>query len=280
MALKKTTIARIATLAKIDQAVLEAAISAQDEQDVAIADDLQAVTKVELDTRDRNKYNEGKTAGAEIALKEVKTKAGIDIDGVDTQKIADAISKKAVDDAKIVPDEQVKAAQNLTEQWKAKAKTAEDQVKALQADKEQLAMDNQYRALLPKDRSDLLNDDEYLMATKSRFEIKKDGDRQVVVDRTTGEVVRDKTKLEPVAPADVIKGHFAERKWMAEAPGADSKKGRGGSDSNPGGAKGQFKKMSEVRKHAEDNNINLQGQAGQAFLRGVMKDNPDIEVNA
>jgi hypothetical protein len=278
MALKKTAIARIAGLLKIDQAKLGAAIAAQDEQDVAIADDLQSMNKAELDTRDRNQYNEGKKAGSDMAMKEIKTKAGIEIEGVDPEKIATAISTKAVETAKVAPDEQVKAAQRLTDQWKEKAKTAEEQLVTLKSANEQLAMDNRYRALLPKDRSDLLNDDEYLMSTKVRFEIKKEGDKEVVVDRTTGEIVRNKTDLQPIAPGDVFKAHFTERKWIAEPP-TDPKKGPGSGNSGPAGGKGQFKKMSEAKKYAEGNGINLQGSAGQAYLRGVMKDNPDIDVN-
>lgn len=280
MALKKTAIARMAGLLKIDQAKLEAAIAAPDEQDVAIADDLQSFSKTDMDTRDRNTYADGKKAGSDMAMKELKTKAGVEIEGTDPEKIAGAISKKAVDEAKIAPDEQVKAAQKLTDQWKQKATTAEEQLRTAQQEKDQLATDNRFRALFPKDRSDLLTDDEYLMATKGRYELKKDDKgREVVHDRTTGEIVRNAGNLEPIAPPDVFKTHFNERKWMAQPP-ADPKKGPGSGNSGPAGGKGQFKKMSEARKYAEDNGINLQGSAGQAYLRGVMKDNPDIDTNS
>lgn len=279
MALKKPIIARIATLIKVDQAALEAAIADKDEKDIAIDEKLQTLTEDEQTTRDRNKYNEGKKAGSDMALKDVKTKAKVEIDSLDPEKIAEAVAKKAVEEAKIAPDEQVKAANKLTDQWKEKARVAEEQASALKTEKEQLSLDNRYRSLFPKDRSDLLNDDEYLMSTRNRFEIKQHEGQEVVVDRTTGDIVRNKTDLKPVAPAEVFKTHFNDRKWMAAAPG-DQKKGGGGGNSNPAGPGGKYKKISEFRKDMEEQGISLGGSKGNAMLRAAVKDNPDMDMSS
>lgn len=280
MALKKTVIARLAVLAKVDQTALETALAAADEQDVVIADNLQTISSTDLDNRDRNKYNEGKTAGTEIAMKDLKTKHNLTVDGVDPDKIVEAIGKKAVDEAKIAPDEQVKTAKQLTEQWKTKATTAEERATQLEKEKGELSKDNRYRSLLPKDRSDILNDDEFLMTVKGRYDIQTKEGKEVVIDRTTGEIVRDKTKLEPVAPADVIKGHFTERKWLVDPKAVDPRGGRGGGNSGPSGGKGQFTKISEVNKHIEEQGKSIQGKDGQALLRGILKDNPDIDMHS
>jgi hypothetical protein len=280
MALKKTVIARLAVLAKVDAAALETAIAAADEQDVVIADDLQVLTKAESDTRDRNKYNEGKTAGTEMVLKEIKTKHAIEVDGTDADKIVEAIGKKAVDAAKISPDEQVKEAKKTADQWKAKATAAELKTAELEAKTTQMAADNKIRALFPKDRSDILTDDELLDSVKRRYEIRVQDGREVVFDRTTNEIVKDKTKLEPVAPGDVVKGYFTERKWLAEPTGGGGQGGRGGGNSNPGGKGGKFAKMSEVRAHVESQGKNPLGQEGKDMILAAIKDNPDIDMNS
>jgi hypothetical protein len=276
--LKEATITQLATLVKVDPAVLKAALVATDEQDVAIPADLQVLTKTEFETRDRNKYNEGKTAATEILLKEIKTKNKIELDSNDPDRIVEAIGKKAVEEAKIAPDKQVEEAKKERDQWKAKATTAEQAQEELKKQTTQLSLDNRFRALFPKDRSDILNDDEYLNSAKGRYSIETRDGKEVVVDRTTNDIVKDKVKLEPVAPADVIKGYFTERKWITEEQKGAG--GRGGKDSIPGGGAGKFAKLSEARAWVEGQGKNIQGAAGQTMLQAAIKENPDMDLSA
>jgi len=278
MALKKTTIARLAALAKIDEKTLETAIAAADEQEVAIPEDLQVMTKAEGDTRDRNKYNEGKTAGSEMVLKEIKTKHKIEIDGVDPDKIVEAIGARAVTEAKIAPDKQVEEARKERDQFKQKVLEAQQVADQLKKDKEQLALDNRYRSLLPKNRDEILTDDEYLMSTKSRYAIETRENREVVIDRTTNDIVKDAKTLEPKKPEDVFSGYFTERKWIkAEEKGGG---GRGGGSPAPGGGAGKFAKLSEVRKWVEDQGENINGQKGQSMMQAAIKENPDMDLRS
>lgn len=278
MALKKTVIARLAALAKVDVTVLEAAIAAADEQDVPIADNLQVMTAPEVEVRDRNKYNEGKTAGTEMVLKEIKTKHLIEVDGVDPDKIVEAIGKKAVTAANIAPDEQVKAANKLTDQWKQKATAAELEAQQLKTKTAELGTDNRIRGLFPKNRSEVLTDDEFLMVIKGKYNIEVREGKEVVIDKATNEIVRDKVKLEPVTPADVFTGYFTEKKWIAEPAAGGG--GRGGGNSNPGAGAGKFTKISEVRAHVEAQGQNALGQKGQAMIQAIVKENPDIDFNS
>lgn len=279
MALKKTVIARLAALAKVDEKVLTDAIAATDEQDVPIAEDLQVLTKTEVETRDRNKYNEGKTAGTEMVVKDIKTKHKLDIETNDPEKLVEAIGKKAVEDAKIVPDEQVKEAKKLVDQWKQKATAAEQKTTELEGRITGLSVDNKLRGLLPKDRAEILTDDEYLDGVKRKFRLETQEGREVLVDIATGEVVRDKVKLEPVLPGDAITGYFTERKWLVDPKQQQQQGGRGGGNSNPG-AMPKFTKLSEVRAHVESQGKNAQGSEGQRMIQAAVKENPDIDMNA
>lgn len=276
--LKEATIARLAALAKLDPAALTAAIKAADEQDVTIPDNLQTLAAPDLEVRDRNEYNRGKKAGTEMSMKELKTKHNLQVDGEDPDKIVEAIAKKAVEDAKIAPDKQVEEARKDRDQWKQKATAAEQAAADLKKQTEQLAADNRFRSLFPKDRSEILTDDEYLDAAKRRYAIETREGREVMIDRTTGDIVKDKTKLEPVAPPDVLKGYFTERKWIAEEQKPAG--GRGGGDSKPGGAGGKFSKLSEVRAHVEGQGKNPLGMEGQAMIQAAIKENPGIDMNS
>ncbi len=279
MALKKSVIEKFAALSKVPVATIEAAIAATDEQDVVIADDLQVMTKTESETRDRNKYNEGRSAGSEMLLKEIKTKNGIEIEGVDPDKIVAAIGAKAVAAANIAPDEQVKEAKKTADQWKAKATEAENKAAALEAKTLELSTDNKIRGLFPKDRGDILTDDEFLMSVKGKFEIKIHEGREVVVDRATGEIIKDKTKLEPVAPGEVIKGYFTERKWIQEAGAGGGQGGRGGGNSGPQGGKGKYTKLSEVHAAITGEGKSVLGEYAKTVIAAALKDNPELDMN-
>lgn len=279
MALKEAAIAKLAGLAKIDPAVLKEAITATEEKDVTIPEDLQVMTKTEADTRDRNKYNEGKTAGTEMVIKDIKKKHGLTVEGEDPDKVVEAIKTAAVTEAKIAPDKQVEEARKERDQFKQKALQAEQQTETVKKEKDLLALDNRYRSLLPKDRADLLNDDEYLMSTKTRYAIETRENREVVIDRTTNEVVKDGKTLEPKKPEDVFSGYFTERKWIKveEKPGGG---GRGVGSPAPGGGAGKFAKMSEAKAWVEGQGKNINGQEGQAMLQAAIKDNPDMDLRS
>lgn len=278
MALKKEAITKLATLAKLDEKAFLEAISATDEKDITIADDLNVMTKVELETRDRNQYEKGKTAGSEMTMKDFKTKTKVDIEGTDPEKIAEAIGKKAVEEAKIAPDEQVKEQKKLVDQWKVKASTAEEKIKTLETEKTQLSTDNKIRGLFPKDRSDILTDDEFLMSVKGKYNLEIRDGKEVVIDRTTSEIVKDPTKLEPVAPGDVVKKYFTERKWITD-PGTGGG-GRGGGNSNPGSGGVKFVKLSEAKAWVESQGKNINGTEGQAMMQAAIKENPGIDMTA
>lgn len=280
MALKKTVIAKLAALAKVDEKVLTDAIAATDEQDVTISEDLQVLTKTEVETRDRNKYNEGKTAGTEMVIKDIKTKHNLQVETNDADKVVEAISKKAVEDAKIAPDEQVKEQKKLVDQWKQKATDAEKKAADAESKITGLSVDNKLRGLFPKDRSDILTDDEYLVSVKNKFRLETKEGREVMVDVATGEVVRDKVKLEPVLPAEAITGYFTERKgWLIDPKAGGGQGGRGGGNSNPGGIP-KFTKLSEVQAHVESQGKSPMGTEGQAIIKAAIKENPDIDMNA
>jgi hypothetical protein len=279
MALKKEHITKLAALVKIDEKLLSEAIAATEEKDIVIPEDLQVLTKVEVETRDRNKYNEGKTAGTEMVVKDIKTKHNLAIESNDPEKLVEAIGKKAVEDAKIAPDEQVKEKNKLIDQWKQKATDAEKKVTELEGSITGLAVDNKLRGLLPKERGDILTDDEYLTSVKSKFRLETKEGREVLVDIATGEVLRDKVKLEPVLPAEAINGYFTERKWLVDPKGGGGQGGRGGGNSNPGGMP-KFTKLSEVSEHVKSQGKNPQGSEGQRMIQAAIKENPDIDMNA
>lgn len=278
MALKQTTLQQIATLLKIKPTDLETAIKAETEVDLVVDDKLQTFTAEDLTTRDANKYKEGKTAGEEMLVKEIKRKHNIEVDGNDPDKVVDAITKKAVKDANIAPDAKVAEKDKTIEQLREALKTKDTELSGLQTATAQAKKDAALLAMLPANRDDRFSNEQYLTLIKTEFDIVEQDGKQVVKNIKTGEIVKNTKDFTPLAPSEVIKTHFESAKWIKEQqqqqPG-----GRGGASSKPGEGAGMFNKLSEVRKHAEDNGINIQGEKFQAMVTQAKKENPQLVID-
>lgn len=277
--LSQKTIDKIAGLLKLDPKKLKDDISAKDEIDIAIDDKLQILDEAALASRDRNKYNEGKTAGEEMAAKEVKRKYGIDVEGNDFDKIAEALITKTKKEAGSDPDERLKDYETKIEQWKQKYKEAEEKITASERKYAEAALDRELLGYFPKDRDSKFTDDEYLTLIKKTIQIEeKDGKRSVIKDGKKLE--HDKT-LEPISLKEAIEGHFNERKWIGagagDGNGDGGRAGAGGQNSRPGGSGPKFSKISDVNKHLESQGLDPKGEKGQAFIQAVIKENPQID---
>jgi len=275
--LKKEALEKLAKLSKIEVSVLEAAIKATEEQDIAIPE-LNVFTADELATRDSNAkktgYNEGKVAGLEIAVKEQKEKLGIDVEGKTLDVLIDAYGKKILADAKIEPNAKVaelttslkKVQDNLAAEIEAK--------KQLEGTITSIKTENTLISMFPDNVSDILSKNEILGIVKAKYEFVTEDGKLVV--KENGQIVKDTTTQNALDPKDVIKNYLTERKLVVE--GDPKRQGRGGEgDSGKGGA---ILKLSELEKSFTDAGKSLQGQEFNAALDSAMKANPSFDMNA
>ena len=277
MALKKITIDLIASLLKIKSTDLETAIKAADEVDVAIDDKLAVYTEAEITTRDRNKYNDGKIAGEEMKIKAIKEKFGVDVPGTDADKVIEAITKKAVKDAGINPDAAVVEKDKTIEQLRGKLAEKDTEVSKLLTATKQAKADSTLLALLPANRDDRFTNEQYLTLLKTEYELTEHEGKPAVKNLKTGEIVKNDKDLTPKEPAAVISGLFESSKWL-KAEGQQARPGAGGKDSKPEpGTK--FAKLSELRKHAEENNISIQGQEFRELLNKAKVENKEFLID-
>lgn len=282
MALKKETITNIAKLLKLDEAKVIAALAAADEQDIEIQADLQVLTKTELETRDRAKYGEGKTAGEEMLVKGIMDEEGITVEAgkkKDKAALVEGLKKKATDEAGTSTDEKVKERDKTIAALRQNLTTKEAEVNTFKSQADIAKKDAQLLALLPKNRADNLTDEQYLLLFKSEFEITEHEGKQAVKNLKTGDIVKTTTDLTPIAPADVIKTQFSERKWIKEeapAPApAPGKGGRGAGDSNfkPAG----IANMKQFNDHLKAQGINPNGSEAKTLLTQVTAANTNFD---
>ncbi len=271
--LTQELLTKLATLAKIDSKVLQDAITSTDEVAIDLPEVL-TFTKSELETRDSakkgNGYADGKKAGVEMAVKELKDEYNLDFEGKDLKDLVDNYGKKVLADAKITPKETedtiAKLRTTITEQ-QSKIAEAENRVKAV-------SINAKVKSLMPENAKGLSKDETEAVLRANGFDWDEDANGNIIVKKN-GEQILDTTLQTPVPAADAFKSIFTEKGWMAAGEAAPA--GRGGSSSNP-----QLKatKLSEVEKEWTANGKNIQGSDFSAHVTALANADPTFDMNA
>lgn len=273
MAIKKEALAKIAELVKVPVADLEAAIKNEQEVDVAIPEGLTVFEGDELTTLKTNEYSKGKTAGEELAVKEVKTKMGLEFTGKKVEGLVEAATKKALEEAKLTPDKKVA---ELTEKLNTVTATATElQTKLAEKEKEvgQVKLSTELLKNVPAGTTLEAEDVLTLMKSKGyEFEM-KDGALVAVKD---GKVLEDKL-AKPLGVKDVITEFAKERKLIADEGAGDPPGGRGGNGSGAGATK--WTKLSEVKKYFEEQGKSVNGQEFNDAIMKAKTDNPEFALD-
>lgn len=276
--LKEAALAKISTLLKIDAAKLKAAMADEKEADIEIPEDLTILNKTELESRDRNKYGEGKKAGEEMLIKGIKTKHALEFTGEDSDKLIEAVTKKVKAELDTNPDARLAEKDKELKKAKDLLKEANDKADGFKTHIDQMAGDNKLLAMLPSNRLETMTNEEYLDLTKRAVKIEVRDGKEVAI--RNGEVVVDTKTMNPIAPTEVIKTYYAERKWIKE-PVDPKMAGRGGGNSSGGGTGiTKFAKLSEVQKQLEEEGINLNGEVAMQRISAAQKENPEMDLRS
>jgi ribosomal protein S28E/S33 len=247
--LSQKTLASIASVLKVPAEALKAAIEAKEETEVKVklkegdkdvekdADftGIQTFTADELTTRDNNVKESVKggyhTAGRELAIKEIKEKVGLDFEGKKIETLVEKFSEKVLKDAKINPDAKVTELQEQIKVLKENQTGSSGQVTQLQTELAAARRESKILASLPA-RNPAIPDEDYLLLIKNKIQVEVVDGKEIYKD-AAGNAFRNKD-----ASAMDLKGVLGEvfTKNPGWAAPKDPKDGRGGGNSNPGGA--------------------------------------------
>lgn len=278
--IKKEQIQAIAKVLKLDATKLEAAIADQNEVELEIPQGLQGMIPTELEARDRNVkstgYNEGVTAGKEMLVKELKTTHGITIDGKGADQFMSAYKAKVLEEAKITPNEQLKEKDTVIT-------NLQNNIQALQAEKQRAEgqiSEIRLNSNLFKQVPELgvtLEPEEVIGSMRSRgysFEQDQNG---AIIPKLNGQVIRDATTQNPLAPKDVISGYVTDRKWNKQE-GDPAPAGRGGGNSKPV-ATGSITSLSQAQKAWEAEGKSANTAEFAAHVQKISKENQDFKMD-
>ena len=101
----KETLKKIADVLKLEVSDFEAKFKSDKEETLEVP---VLYTEEDKNTFGTNRFNEGKKAATEIAVKDLKAKFNFDFEGKSMDMFLEKYAEKVIADAKITPDEQVK----------------------------------------------------------------------------------------------------------------------------------------------------------------------------
>lgn len=266
--LKKETLSALSKLLGIDN--LAEAIADEKEVDIEIPT-AELYSPEDIEKLKTNEYKRGGQAAVEIAVKDFKTKSGLDFTGKSLEGLIEAASKKALEEAKVEPAKKVT---ELEEKLKTVTATANEYKSQLDGKEQEIARVKLHTDLVKNvPQGTLLEADEVVTLMQAKgYEFKTESGKLVAYK--DGAIVADKL-AEPVAVADVIKGFAVEKKLIVQEGGDPG--GRGGGNRQPAG--GAFSKASELAKKFKDEGKSLMGQEFADALRVAAEANKEFELD-
>lgn len=214
---------------------IDEALAAETETDVAIPEG-NFFTPAQSSQRDNVKYNEGKEAGEEMAVKAVKDAKGLQFQG---KKVAGLVEHL---ESLKSPDETAAIAQ-----LKANIAKAEQERDTFKGELSKTKRATAIRSAIPTLNNGMsMEEAEYILAANG-FEFKEENN--TYVPYRNGVPMRD-NQLSPLPYTDVIKSFFTEeKKWVGEVPQPPpaGKNGRGAGNSQHNG-KGAFGSIKEIEE--------------------------------
>jgi hypothetical protein len=282
MAIKKESL--IALLIKTgvaqDETKAKELIEAQEEKEVSVPETTKILSGTEYTQVVENLKTENIKVGKELAIKDLKEKAGVEFDGKNPDKFIEAFKTKIEKDSGTSVDEKVKQRDKTI----AEMKTALEKVTGERDSANQritsIQKDSELMKHFPKNRDDRFSDNMYLSVLKSEYEFAEEDGKPVV--KKNGEVLKD-DKFNLLTAESVINSHFTSSKWIKEeAEGGDGGDGgvggRGGKNKPAGG--NTFVKLSEFQAKLEKDGIHPGSEKATALLNDALKANPQMDMNS
>jgi len=260
------TLKKIAEVLKVDVSVLTAAIKSEKDEMLEVPT---LFTDDEKNAFGNNRFNEGKKAATEIAVKDLKAKHGLEFEGKTLDAALDAYAEKKLTDAKIAPDEKVKKLTDENAKLKTDLQKALDNENSIKSDYEgklfHVGIRNEVLAHIPDNT--LIPKTDLIDLFMNRHRVTRE-DNSVVVYKGE-QALKDKIQ-NPVPLKDVV-AQFAEPYLK--------KNGMGGGDNGGGGAAGTFKTISEVYAHLKTKGVEPMSPEGLKEVASIQKANPSLDLS-
>lgn len=199
------------------------ALTSEDEVEVSMPEKWHTFSDEAITSRDKSKYEEGKTAGLEMTIKQFKTDKNLDFEGKTLDKLVEHVAAKAAADAGAEPEARYKELEG-----KYKAKVAE--VEGLQSDLDKTKSEMSLIGVKSSFTTELSSKgvdttipaDKIVTLFLSEHEITDEG----VKKNGSADVIKDEKTLQPISRTDVFMDYANQ--FATKTPGGPG--GGGGGD--------------------------------------------------
>jgi len=264
--LKKETIKSVAKLLKLDPANFEAALTDTNEVDLPVNRSLIVLDQEEFNTLKSNEYNQGKQAGVEMEIKEVKKRLGLDFTGKTIDALISAAKAAGVKEAGLnAPGNeemrnQIASLQNTVQDYETKLAFAN-----LTAEVSQVIPQSS------TEEGPVLGTAEIIQLMQvNGYEFKNESGATVVYK--AGQRLADQLSS-PLPVKNIVEG-FIKEKNLGPRP-VDIPGGRGVSDKRPPSKSGT---LSELKRQFESQGKSLLGEEFNKAVQQAVKDNPEFDL--
>ena len=205
-------------------------------------------------------YNDGKVAGEEMTIKEIKRLKGLDFEGKTIENLVSSYDKKVMTEAGAEPTAKVKELQSSLETLQGKyqndIKAKEEELNALNGKIKQIDIDSTVLRDAPKLEG--IKPEHALLIFKQSHQLDKEDGTGIIVKDSFGNVIKNELES-PMSYKDVFTNFAKENNWLG------SPDGRGGENQH-GQSNGSFKTMNDIMKHMEKENIDPTSKEGLAMI--------------
>ena len=207
-------------------------------------------------------YEEGKTAGSEMTIKDLKKKFGIEAEGKSVDSFYKHATEKILTDAGKETEPKIKELQTslekLQNQYQTDISERETQIGSLK----NKIKDTQTTGMLMQSMPQLNGVKPNQAATlfKMEYELDYDENNNPIVKKN-GAVLKNKME-QPIPYNEVLTDFLTQNNWLAQQGGRG-----GGSTTTTGGGSSQFKTINDVFRHMEKNKIDITSSEGEKLIK-------------
>lgn len=260
MPISKATIEKMAAKLGIKADEVQAALANEADVEIAIPE-VDIFTTAQLTARDNIKYNEGKEAGEEMAVKSVKEANNLQFQGKKVESLYKHLQTiQAPDESETVK----KMRDNLVK--------AEQERDAFKGQMSRMKLESTIHGYIPELNNGMSKTEAMAMLQANGFDFKEEGGSFKAYRH--GQLLKDEKMLTEV-PANEAVGKFftEEKKWVGSAPNEAGRQGRGGESGKPrvGGVSRSIKEV-ETAWVAEHGEGSINGMEYAAHLESKMKE--------
>lgn len=227
--LKSETISKLASVLKISAEDLQAKLSSEKEEDITLPSG-EFFSDEELKTRDKSKYIEGKDAGREMFIKDIKKDLGYEIDSKDINDILSHHETQLKTKYGKEPNERVKELESDLEKVKKAHESELEQFKSqnetLLSKVKQQKVKNNLLSLMPKETT--ISSNAIITLFNSEYSILEEDNNEFIVKN--GEKLKNPKTAEPLKLENVFNDWLLQEKYIKTAPGrgGDNEFGKSG----------------------------------------------------